>query len=702
MMQTMAPSRVYDDLFWAEESATPRVFKLREMYWEGTHLAAMKQRRFEPSGDDSLLGHARDFVRLLGASDPSIQEHELIIGCCLAIPDQAKSLDLGYYNTHYPPGFANVIKRGLAGIRDEARERLGSERDPARREFLEAVALSYDAACDYVALYAGLAYDEAAVTADPQRRQELTRIAEICVELAKAPPSTFYAALQLVQFVRVMGAYGCIGRFDQWVDPLYQRDLGAGRLTPDQAQELIDCLFIKLNYFGDHRGPGADAYLQPRNAHAANNDTLRNIALAGQTADGLDAANEVTRLCLRSVTHLRLPEPKLNVHFFSGSPDWLMEECCEVLATATNVLAIYNDEVAVPALQMLGIPVEDARDYCNDGCEELILGGKSSLRFRVYDALPVLTETVRAGATGELATFADALADYKRRLVEMMSPPDSDREPITFPFFAATIDDCLEKASSSGARYHLWGYILAETANAADGLAAIEQGIYGDSTLTWEELAQALDDDYREHEPLRQRLLNRMPKYGNDDDRADELAREIAEFWCDEVHRRAENPPGPGSKWAPGLMCFGIDRKAQLPASPDGRRQGDPCATSFSPSVGMDKAGPTAALKSVSKVDLTKASHGSVLDLALHSSVVSGSDGLEKLGALVTSFLEMGCSATLQPNIIDRETLLKAQANPNAPEYRKLVVRVWGFSAVFVELPPGLQEHVLARTEHGA
>jgi formate C-acetyltransferase len=191
-----------------------------------------------------------------------------------------------------------------------------------------------------------------------------------------------------------------------------------------------------------------------------------------------------------------------------------------------------------------------------------------------------------------------------------------------------------------------------------------------------------------------------MPKYGNDDDRADRIATEIAEDFCDGVHARARNRPGPGPKWAPGLMCFGIHRKAQLPASPDGRRQGDPCANSFSPAVGMDRSGPTATLRSVAKVDLSKASHGSVLDMAFHSSAIRGEEGLAKIAALIEAFLALPCTATLQPNVLDRETLLRAREHPDAPEFRTLIVRVWGFSAVFVELSEALQDHVLARTEH--
>jgi pyruvate-formate lyase len=365
------------------------------------------------------------------------------------------------------------------------------------------------------------------------------------------------------------------------------------------------------------------------------------------------------------------------------------------------VLAAYNDEVVLPALARLGIPVEDARQYCNDGCEELIIGGKCTIRFHVHDSLPLLTETAMEAKERPFETFDQVMADFKARLRRYMPEDHGYETPITYPFFAATIEDCLEQASPAGARYQLWGSILSQVGDTTDGLAAIQKLIYEDRALAWNELVAALEADYQGYEGLRQRVRNRAPKYGNDDDRADAIAKEVTEYFCDGVHANACNPEGRGLKRAAGLMCFGIHRKADLPASPDGRRQGDLTANSFSPAVGMDRSGPTAVLRSVAKVDLTKASHGSVLDLALHDSVLRGEDALEKLGALVQAFLQMGCTATLQLNILDRDTLLRARANPDAPEYRTLIVRVWGFSAVFVELPPELQDHVLARTEHG-
>jgi formate C-acetyltransferase len=364
------------------------------------------------------------------------------------------------------------------------------------------------------------------------------------------------------------------------------------------------------------------------------------------------------------------------------------------------VLAIFNDDVAIPALTRLGIPIEDARDYCNDGCSELIIDGRSFSRFQIHDSLSALNETVQHAETHAYPTFHDVIQDFRSRVLSFVPDGTWGDGAITFPYFAASIDDCLREASPAGARYSIWGSILAEVGNTADGLAAIKKFIYDDGVLTWHDLVSAIEANYEGYERLRQMLRNRAPKYGNDKDAVDEIAKEVAEYFCDSVHERAHNQVGYGSKHAAGLMLFYVQLQNGLPASPDGRRQGEPVASSLSPSLGMDRNGPTAILRSASKIDLTKASFGSVLDIALHSSIVHDEERFDKFVSLIDCFLKLPSTSTLQVNFVDRDTLQKARENPNAPQYRTLIVRVWGFSAVFVELSPALQEHVLTRTEH--
>ena len=673
-----------------------RSFRLREMVWGRTHEAALHRKRIAGCGEDTLIGHARDFAALLEASEPSIQSDELIVGSCLVIPQDGSDFDLGHYDAHFPPGHQTILSVGLAGMRDNARKRLAQETDPDKRAFLEAVTIAYDAACRYVEKYAQRAAEMIALEVDPRRRDELGRVAAVCDELATGPPSSFHAALQLVQFTRIFGANGCIGRFDQWMYPFYRQDVITGTTTQQEAQELLECFFIKLNQFSTTYGGryyDGDVTLHP-------NDSLRNITLAGQTPRGKDGCNELTAMCLQAAARLRLPEPKLNVRFFQGAPHWLLRVCCRVLAKGMNVLAIFSDDVAIPALLKLGIPIEDARDYCNDGCSELVIGGRTFMRFQVHDSLSALRETVLGATKNGYPSFQDVMQDFKARLLRFIPAEPRGDGAITSPYFAASIDDCLQEASPTGVRYSFWGSILGEVGNTVDGLAAIDKFIYEDRILSWTELVSALETNYQGHEPLRQMLRNRAPKYGNDEDSVDGIAKEIAEYFCDSVHAGAHHRVGPGAREVPGFMLFQIEHKKNLPASPDGRRQGEPVANSFSPSVGMDRNGPTAVLKSASKIDLTKASFGSVLDIALHASVVRDEEGFDKFVSLIDCFLKLPSASTLQVNIIDRDVLLKARENPDAPQYRTLIVRVWGFSAVFVELPPALQDHVLSRTEH--
>jgi len=633
-------------------SPDSRSHQLRRMYWDGEHKAHLTTQVLMGSGKPELVGRARDFATLLEATPPVIQTADLLAGVSTVQRSEGSTLDLGEYDGHYTPGHANIIRMGYPGIRRRAAEKLADETDPVRRDFLEATALTYQAACDFAAKHAVHARALARVTPDPGRRDELVRMAEVCQEIATGPPASFQAGLQIIWFTFMFGGRGSIGRFDQWMYPLYEADLESGRLTREQAQELLENYFIKLNYF------------------AGTNDSLRNIALAGQTPAGADAYNA------------------------------LLELSCRLTCKGLGNPAYFNDEGAIPGLLQLGIPLEDARDYCNDGCSELIIGGKSTIRFQCVNTLQMLNQTVASAHEASLADFAAVMADFKERVEGQIPSDPAERRPVTYPYFAASLDDCLEQASVTGARYSIRGRILSQLGNVADGLAAIKRFICEERSLTWDELSAALANDFEGNERLRQRILNRAPKFGNDDDEVDDIIKEVAEHFCDRLLERVGNGPGPGAKTAPGFMAFGIQRQRDLPATPDGRRQGDNVANSLSPAPGRDRNSPTAVLKSVGKMDLRKAGHGSVLDIAFHPSALRGEEGFEKFVAFVRTFLDMPCTTTLQVNMVDREDLLAARENPDDPQYRTLLVRVWGWSAVFVDLDPALQQHVIERTEH--
>ena len=421
MLDTMQTSTQDRPQFPFKLAPQGRIHRLREQYWEGTYRKAVIHKEIAGCGEDTQVGHARDFAALLSASDPFIQPDELIVGIYLAVPLDPTAIDLGKYDPHFPPGYPTLLRLGLPGIRDQARDRQEGETDPDRRVFLRAVEIAYDAACTYMARYAVLAADLAAAELDSVRRTDLDRIASACRELIAGPPTSFHTALQLVQFTRVLGGRGCIGRLDQWLYPFYRQDLEHGRLNQDEAQELLECAFIKMNEFGS----GLD------NTLGAPNDSLRNIALAGQTPDGEDACNALTMMCLEASAILMLPEPKLNVRFFHDSPDGLLKACCHVLAKGANVLAIFNDEVVLPALARLGIPIEDARDYCNDGCSEIIMGGRGTIAFRVHDALTALRETVLAARDHTYASFEEVMADFKTRLTPFCF---FGRDKVRYPF----------------------------------------------------------------------------------------------------------------------------------------------------------------------------------------------------------------------------------------------------------------------------
>jgi len=689
-----------------------RIDVLREMALFSSHsqyaVTKMLAATDEGKQKHTIVDRAKDFEKYLQESVPFIHDGELIVGGHSLNLAPGSTLNVGSGDRiHNAPNYAKVLKMGFGGIRKQAQslwtattESLRSK-DDEKREYYEAVDIAYAAASEFVWRHALLAQTMAVDENDIQRKEELLKISEVCSAIATGPASSFWEALQLLWFAALLidpQGKGPIGRLDQFLFPFYKKDIQNGTLTKYQAQELLECLWIKFNM--RTRAPGWKLY-----------DSGNNIILGGVTSDGKDATNELTYMCLNATARVKLVEPKVSVRIHEGTEKQLLEEACRVICLGLGMPALYNDRVAIPALVHTGIPLEDAREYSNDGCTELFIPGKSDLSFYICPMIQELHNFLfSAGLPCKLvnsdskgySTFEQLISGFKAHLARCLKanclpvPIGVDNHSHS-AFFSAMFDDCLSQGIpdlKGGARYNVRGVVLRGIVNCVDALAAIRKFIYDEETVSWEELLTALKSDFNGYEILRQQFKNGAPKFGNDDDYVDLIASELVEFLSDEASKYETKT---GLRYAVGLMTWLDQGGEREVASADGRKCGDLIASNFSPSPGGDKNGPTAVIRSVNKIDTSRAGHGMVLDLKFHPSVLEEDEGLEKLISFVDVALKEEHIITLQVNVVDKETLLRAKEKPE--EYRDLLVRVRGFSAYFVDLDPWMQEQIIERTE---
>jgi pyruvate formate-lyase/glycerol dehydratase family glycyl radical enzyme len=612
----------------------------------------------------------------------------------------------GAASGHAAVGFHRVLAHGFGGLRQLARqsaERLRAEEPPdlpRRLAFLEAAEIVLRAASEFVRRYAQYAATLRDECTDTTRRQELANIAQTCERVSDRPPQTFRESLQLFAFARVVSmveSFFCmpLGRFDQYMFPFYARDIEAGRLSRSEALELLECLFVKLNEEVD----------------VATTDDCIRIMLSGQTGEGVDATNELSYLCLEAAADLRLPTPKVGVRIHDGTPSEFLTRCAELLRLGIGGLPeFYMDKGIIATLLAAGISPEDALDYCHDGCSEITIGGRSDFypvwtRFRF---LKTLEELLAQGQ--DYSSFSSLLTAYKEMVATYLekAAEDGNRRDRALgdispaPFISATLEGCLERGLDKtwgGTIYNETGMLGMELPNTANSLAAIKRFVYDEPVLTLAELRRVLADDFgggNSGERLRLLLLNRAPKYGNDDAYVDDIAVDIAEHYI-RIVNAFENPRG--GRYRPGFFDFGnfIWGARQIGATPDGRRAGEGVAGHLMVVPGTDRNGPTANVRSACKIMRLQPAMGAMLDIRLHPSAVRGPGGLDRLISFLQTYMDLGGMA-LQFNVVDSATLRAAQREPE--RYRDLLVRVWGFSAYFVELTPEFQAQIISRTEH--
>jgi formate C-acetyltransferase len=629
---------------------------------------------------------------------------------------------------HILPDYHLVVTRGFKDIRDEIETRLslaragrGSEHN--RKALLyEAMLVAVDAAMDLGLRYAVLARELAQDEEDCQRKEELLEIADICERVPAMPARTFREAVQSLWLAHV--ALQCesnassvsLGRLDQWLYPYYVCDLESERLSRREAQEILDSLWIKCNEIVAVRSTESAK-------HFAGFPINPTITLAGQTGDGTDATNELSLLCLQAVANVRLPQPNTVVRLHSRTPQYLLAKTSEVIRLGTGLPHVFNDEVVIPSLLNQGVSLEDARDYAIVGCVEVSIPGKTYglhdiALFNLPKALELAINNgtcLRSGrklglSTGSLETFesiSDVEEAFQQQLayfIEHMTIAANivDTAHATVcptPLLSSLVTGCIEKGidvTSGGALYNFSGVQGIGVPNVADSLQALNQLVYLENATSPTILAEALKQDFEGMEELRQMLINRAHKYGNDIDEVDYFAAKWAGNYCDMVQRFRN---ARGGRFTPGFYAVSshIPLGAEVGASPEGRLSGEPLADGgLSPMRGRDCHGPTAVLKSLSKIDLVRAANGSLLNQKFLPSVLAGSEGIEKLSAFLRAFVALKVMQ-IQFNVVSADMLKDAQIHPE--RYRSLVVRVAGYSAFFVDLNRVLQEDIIGRTE---
>jgi formate C-acetyltransferase len=552
---------------------------------------------------------------------------------------------------------------------------------------------------------AALAGEALAGETDDQRRRELQQIIGVCEHVPAHPARTFHEALQAVHSLTIAMVYGegpplfNPGRMDRWLIDYYRQDLAAGTLTPELAQELIDCYYVIIN-----------EYVPPSLAIG--------VMVGGVDAEGKDVTNEVSYLCLQAIADVGLAYPSVGICWHDGAPEELLRFGCQVMSLGKANPALFNDKVIIEGLKQAGCTADEACMYINSTCVEITPIASSNVwvaspYFNTTGNLLQLVEEIVAGKVPELPyddaepigwSLSDLYAIYKSRLASEIRAAvqaqnvsrHARRRFGGFPMQSCFINDCLQTGQDldwGGARHNWIECSFVGLANLVDSLIVIKHLVLEQGELTLREMLEQVKADFAGSEDFRQRCL-REPKYGNDVSEVDQLAREFTDFVAAECARHEVLL---NDRYYAGFFCWIMHQQlgAATGASFDGRKAGFPFADGAGPAQGRERRGPTAAVKSTTSWDHTPMLGGLVLNLKFTPSAIDAPESQEKLTELLKTYMRLG-GQEVQINVVRHEDLLAARENPS--DYKDLVVRIAGYCDYFVGLSPQMQEEVIART----
>ena len=620
---------------------------------------------------------------------------------------------------HICPDTKTWLELGPKGLMTKAYEKL-KNCDENQKEFYECTIIVLEGVCHFMMRYHDYILTMLESLEDDNKKS-LQRVADICANLASRPAQSFHEAVQSLWFLFVVlhmesnASSFSPGRMDQYLYPYYQKDIEKGIISKQEALEILECLWLKFNQI---------VYL--RNQHSAKYfagfPIGFNIAIGGIDENGCDIYNELSLLLLKAQYHLGLPQPNLSVRLNKNSSHELIQEAIKVVAKGSGMPQFFNDEAIVNSMiKDLGIEEKDARNYAIVGCVELTthgnnLGWSDAAMFNLNKALELTMNHGKCLLTNEpigldlgsietYESFEDLENAFQKQIdyfIEKMMKAEivvekAHQDCLPTAFLSTVIDSCLEKGvdvTRGGAKYNLSGIQMIQIANLADSLAAIKVLVYDEKMITRHELLEALQADFKGYEIIQTMLLNKVPKYGNDVKWVDELGAK----WAGYFRERMKDYRGGLYHTGMYTVSAHVPMGENVGASPDGRNALTPLADGgMSPVYGRDMAGPTAVLKSVSRMKDSYTTNGGLLNMKFLPEFFKTETGMMKFENFLRAFVDLKIPH-IQFNVVRREDLLDAKLHPE--QHRSLTIRVAGYTAYFVELAGKLQDEIIERTAY--
>lgn len=622
--------------------------------------------------------------------------------------------------------FSKVLTYGFDGIKREIRGRREALEDwrgenVDKKLFYDAAEIVCDALIHFANRYADLSEKMAGEETDAERKAELLEIAANCRKVPEKPAESYYEALQSYWFVQVTtqiydnAVSISPGRLDQWMYPYYEKDILEGRMTKARAQELLECMWVKFT-------EPIKIYRKIDAAFHAGFPMGQNLCVSGLRPDGVDGTNDLSYRCLEAHSHVLMMQPNFSARMHSQSSPEYVNRVLKAVRMGNGMPQVVNDNTYITSMTQLGVTLEDARNYVPVGCVEIsperawtrgnggyfnlskvveltLLNGKCGITGRQV--------SIETGDPRNFETFDEFVEAYKKQMKYCMSrlvkwdnildKMHAEYNPV--PFTSIFIDDCIAKgldATWGGCHYNWTGPLGVGIANAGDSIYAVKKVVYEDKMYSMEQLLNALEHNFEGEEYMRKYLVNRVEKYGNDVEAADECVKLATDVYFDSMKGFETYRGGP---FVPALLpvasyvAFGMSTAAL----PDGHLKGEPLADGISPNYGADEHGPTAVMKSVACIDHVRCGNGVIFNQKISPMAVSTEEGMQKWADLVMGYVNLG-GGHVQFNIVSADTLKQAMEEPE--KHKGLVVRVAGYSAFFNELAPEVQESIIARTEH--